>query len=86
MRGRVATNKPGDRIGQWTLLRRIPGRASPRILALWECRCACGKEVEVQASNLTAGKSLSCGHDKGAVLADWRSRRAANDQQQQTAA
>ena len=27
----------------------------------WHCRCECGNEVDVLASNLTSGKSKSCG-------------------------
>lgn len=27
----------------------------------WKCRCACGKELVVLKSNLTCGKTLSCG-------------------------
>lgn len=33
---------------------------------MWRCRCSCGVERVVSASNLRGGKSTSCGHDRGA--------------------
>lgn len=66
---RPIKHKPGDQVGQWTLLEYVPGRQRPRIMALWHCRCSCGEERDVQTSNLRSGASTSCGHDQAAQRA-----------------
>lgn len=45
---------PDMRIGEWTVIRLLPGS-----LAL--CRCGCGTERKVPLKRLRSGKSLSCG-------------------------
>lgn len=44
----------GSRFGRW-LVTGYAGRS------VWTCRCDCGAEGKVLASNLTSGKSKSCG-------------------------
>ena len=49
----------GHQYGDWTVVAHAePG---PHYLRRWLCRCACGTERAVYASNLTSGKSVSCG-------------------------
>lgn len=51
-------NLLGQRFGRWTVIKEgIPrnGRTT------WLCRCECGTEHNVQTSDLTGGKSQSCG-------------------------
>lgn len=48
----------GKRFNRLTVLRRV---ANYRDKPKWLCRCDCGKEVEVLASNLTSNHSKSCG-------------------------
>lgn len=67
---RGANNQPlqftrGQRVGEWTLIDYRPGQKQPRVAPAWRCRCSCGVERYVQASNLAAGASLSCGHATG---------------------
>lgn len=54
----------GDVVGEWTLIKYEPTknkRTAAMVVAKWLCRCSCGVEKWVQASNL--GKSSkSCGH------------------------
>lgn len=53
----------GDQIGDWVLLDYKPGAKKPeRISPRWWCRCSCGTERWVRASNLLNGQSQSCGH------------------------
>lgn len=52
-------DRTGQRYGRLTVLA-LAGRASNRD-ALWRCRCDCGSEVEVSASNLRTGSTRSCG-------------------------
>ena len=35
----------------------------------WHCTCSCGKETAVHTNNLTSGKTRSCGHLRGEVVA-----------------
>jgi hypothetical protein len=49
----------GERYGRLTVVA-LAGRASNRD-ALWSCRCDCGSEIEVSASNLRTGNTRSCG-------------------------
>lgn len=48
----------GQRFNQWLVLREANSRNNRRY---FRCRCTCGVEKEVQMSNLTSGKSKSCG-------------------------
>jgi len=50
----------GQKINSWTVLERI-GVAKNSRTPLWLCKCDCGKELEVRASNLHTGKSTCCG-------------------------
>lgn len=43
----------GARFGKWTLLEPVPERS-------WLCRCVCGRESRVKASNLRRGASKQC--------------------------
>jgi hypothetical protein len=43
---------------RWTVLRPAESRGARDY---WLCRCACGKEREVNGSDLRSGRSLSCG-------------------------
>lgn len=45
--------RPGDRIGQWTILEQNQSR--------FHCRCDCGTERWIQATILLRGRSRSCG-------------------------
>lgn len=47
--------KPGETFGRWTVLSGLPDRRRR------QCRCACGNERAVLASNLVRGLSRSCG-------------------------
>lgn len=50
----------GRVFGKWTVIApAAPDRYGRR---QWLCRCSCGKERIVSASNLLGGKSKSCGH------------------------
>lgn len=44
--------------GDWTVLRRDENTSYS---SRWICRCKCGREVSVYQTNLTTGKSKSCG-------------------------
>lgn len=50
----------GQTFGHWIVLERAENDAIGR--ARWRCRCSCGKEKVVTASNLRQGVSASCGH------------------------
>lgn len=50
--------KPGSVIGKWTILYEIPRKNRYRY---FRCKCACGRERDVCASNLLSGKTKSCG-------------------------
>ena len=51
-------NLEGQSFGLLTVLRRAEPR---REHARWLCRCTCGKEIEVQQTNLRSGASKTCG-------------------------
>lgn len=55
----------GQTFGQWTVLSLAERDKQGR--ARWLCRCSCGKERVVSASNLRRGASTSCGHDRGSM-------------------
>lgn len=49
----------GATFGDWTVLNFV--RLSKHNANLWLCKCNCGNERQVIASNLRTGKSLCCG-------------------------
>ena len=56
----VSVIKAGSRFGKLTVLKRTEkrhGREKPR----WLCRCDCGNEKVIWASNLNNGSTKSCG-------------------------
>ena len=53
----------GQTFGRWTVL--SPAERDKQGRARWRCRCSCGNERIVSASNLRRGMSTSCGHDRG---------------------
>jgi hypothetical protein len=56
--------KAGDKVGQLTLLKYIPGcNTPPRRQTSWQVKCDCGVIKEVRASNLVWGRTKTCGHD-----------------------
>lgn len=57
----------GQTFGEWTAISRVNTEGGP---SKWLCRCSCGIEREVNQYNLTTGRSLSCGHVKGASRRD----------------
>jgi hypothetical protein len=57
-----ATDLAGRRFGRLLVIQETVRRQSGSIV--WLCRCDCGREVEVNASNLRAGQS-SCGCQRG---------------------
>ena len=52
--------EPGRRFGALTVLRDA-GRKDANHSELWECRCECGRVVEVAAHALLSGRVTSCG-------------------------
>lgn len=48
----------GLRFGRWLVMKPAPRRG---IRTMWLCRCDCGTERDVDAHNLTAGSTRSCG-------------------------
>lgn len=48
----------GDRFGEWTLLARLPTIGTTR---WWRVQCSCGRVLRRMASNISAGRSQSCG-------------------------
>lgn len=64
-RAGIAADLAGRRFGAWTVLgfagrtrRESGGRVTTEIV--WRCRCDCGTEAAVNASNLKAGRSARC--------------------------
>lgn len=58
----IAITKPmpaGARYGRLVILRRV--RSVRKRGHVYECRCACGKRVEVQGRHLRSGETRSCG-------------------------
>jgi hypothetical protein len=55
----------GDVFGKWTVvgpaIRRTIGTKRPESFTFYMCRCDCGEERPVKASNLFYGRSLGCG-------------------------
>lgn len=56
--GKPADDMVGNKFGRWTVIKRN-GRVGS--LAMWLCRCECGKESTVPGARLRGGKSKSCG-------------------------
>lgn len=50
--------QPGDKYGNWTVIRELPINTRYRRKML--CRCACGAEGEVFTNNLLYGMSCGC--------------------------
>lgn len=53
----------GKKFGKLTVISRAENRVSKngKKQAVWHCRCECGNEKDILASNLTRGLSKSCG-------------------------
>ncbi len=56
MRSRYVINV-GDKFERLTVVSRLGGKLGGR----WECRCECGKRLELTASHLATGNNMSCG-------------------------
>lgn len=56
--GSHAEDLTGQVFGRLTVLYRVPNKKDR---TRWMCRCSCGKEKEVNAHELKAGKTTSCG-------------------------
>ena len=58
----VPLDLTGKVYGDWTVLGRAPDTvtAKGRRKKMYLCRCACGKESNVQSGNLVAGLSRGC--------------------------
>jgi hypothetical protein len=61
----------GKRFGLWAVLRRVdPQHNAKRKNTVWQCRCSCGTIRTLDGTQLTSGRSGSCGCvRKNAVLA-----------------
>ena len=57
---RHALDLTGQRFGRLTVAERAPN-THPEWGPLWECKCDCGNETNVQASHLRNGNTQSCG-------------------------
>ena len=65
----------GQKFGKLTVLKELPERKNKHIYQ--HCKCECGNETDVMGSNLTSGKSKSCGKcSRGNNLIDQRFGRA----------
>jgi hypothetical protein len=55
---------PGQKVGEWTILREcekvVEGKNRSHVF--YDCRCSCGAERRVKKWSLDWGKSRSCGH------------------------
>jgi hypothetical protein len=54
-------NLSGKKFGQLTAIHR-DGHSGKKVV--WMCECECGNFTRSYVSDLTAGKSTSCGHDR----------------------
>lgn len=61
--GRHATDLKDRTFGSLKVLKRcvVSKRSSSRVYMTWMVRCVCGKEFSVIGSNLTSGRTKSCG-------------------------
>lgn len=53
-------NRLGEKFGRLLVIERLPNNKSIN-QAVWKCRCDCGTETSVRASNLHCGQTKSCG-------------------------
>lgn len=62
----------GKTFNNWTVLRLSPHWKSGRSgqSAIWECRCICGKVQDVDAFQLSQGRSKSCGCVNRSIFAE----------------
>ena len=53
----------GQRFGKLTVLFRVEDNieSNGRKRVMWHCKCDCGNEIDVRASDLKMGKIKSCG-------------------------
>jgi len=51
----------GMTFGELTVLRKVEGKTSKERSFIWECRCSCGKIVEIPANQLMKGYHKRCG-------------------------
>lgn len=51
-------NLEGQQFGKWTVISRSPNIG---YVAIYKCRCKCGKEKDVRAMHLVSRRSTSCG-------------------------
>lgn len=68
--GRLEGIAVGTRFGKWVVIKSRARSSHVGVFAL--CRCDCGKEREVLASNLRLGKSRSCGCEETTARAAQR--------------
>ena len=50
----------------WRIFRNYNKRENRKVV--WKCKCVCGKEVEVVSTNLTSGRTKSCGCKKNEMI------------------
>ena len=65
---RPAKDLSGLTFGKLTVIRKTGERKNGQWL--WECRCDCGKTVNIRSSGLISGQSRSCGCEKGKLQTD----------------
>lgn len=63
-------NLSGKHFGYLTALYPTNRRIQRKVV--WKCLCVCGKECEVLSTNLTSGRTISCGCMKGAIISSMR--------------
>lgn len=54
----------GQRFGKLVVIKRVQNHGSK---TYWLCKCDCGNEKEIQTSNLTLGRTTSCGCGRNTV-------------------
>lgn len=70
-RGRTAIDLTGRRFGRLTAVRMTDARTSKGSV-VWQCRCDCGKMIEVPSDSLIYGNQQSCGCLKADSMNDAR--------------
>lgn len=64
-RGSNFKDLTGQRIGRLTVIERIENKTVGSVKAVqWLCKCDCGRETKILASNLLTGNTQSCGFCK----------------------
>lgn len=65
--GRTTRIRIGEKYGDWTVTKYIPGSyaGGKRKKPACVCKCSCGTVRNVAPHSLTSGRSKSCGHDTG---------------------